>query len=49
MRDGADRYGTLYLMFADPDAARPGAKRLASIIREAARIKCPEQAAAVSH
>jgi DNA-binding transcriptional LysR family regulator len=49
MRDGADRYGTLYLMFADPDSARPGAKRLAEIIREAARIQCPEQAAAVAH
>ena len=49
LRDGADRYGTLYLMFGDPEAVRPGAKRLAEIIREAARIKCPEQAAAVGH
>ncbi len=48
LRDGADRYGTLYLMFADPDSARPGAKRLANIIGDAVRNKCPEQAAAVT-
>lgn len=48
MRDGADHYGTLYLMFADPDSARPGARRLAEIVRAAARDRCPEQAAAVA-
>lgn len=48
LRDGADRYGTLYLMFADPESVRPGAKRLAEIIREAVRSECTEQAAAVA-
>lgn len=47
LRDGADRYGTLYLIFADPESVRPGARRLAEIIQEAARIKCPKQAAAI--
>ena len=45
--DGADRYGTLHLMFADPESVRPGARRLAEIIQEAARNKCPKQAAAI--
>ncbi|UCH48125.1 MAG: LysR family transcriptional regulator [Betaproteobacteria bacterium] len=49
LRDGGDRYGTLYLMFADPDSARPGAKRLANIIRQAIRNKCPDEAAANTH
>lgn len=49
LRDGADRYGTLYLMFADPDSVRPGAKRLAEIIRKAVRSECTEQAAAVTN
>jgi len=44
LRDGADRYGTLYLMFADADSVRPGAKRLAEIFRAAVRERCPEQA-----
>lgn len=47
LRDGADRFGTLYLMFADPDAVRPGARRLADILQKAARERCPEQAAAI--
>lgn len=37
LREGAARYATLYLIFADPDAAGPGARRLADIIR--ARVK----------
>jgi DNA-binding transcriptional LysR family regulator len=49
LRDGADRYGTLYLTFADPDAVRPGAKRLATIIRQAVRSRCPEEATAKTH
>ena len=44
LRDGADGYGTLYLMFADPDSVRPGARRLAEILRSAVRERCPEQA-----
>ena len=44
LRDGADRYSTLYLMFADPESVRPGARRLAEIIREGVADKCPERA-----
>ncbi|HVT34024.1 MAG TPA: LysR family transcriptional regulator [Nevskiaceae bacterium] len=35
LREGAERWGTLYLVFADADAAGPGARRLAEIIRTA--------------
>jgi DNA-binding transcriptional LysR family regulator len=44
VRDGGERYGTLYLMFADPDSARPGARRLAAIVRKAVRNRCPDEA-----
>lgn len=37
LRDGAERYGTLYLIYADRDSAGPGTERLAEIIREQAR------------
>lgn len=43
LHDGADRYGTLYLMHADPESARPGARRLSEIIRAAVASQCPEQ------
>ncbi|HTN27022.1 MAG TPA: LysR family transcriptional regulator [Burkholderiales bacterium] len=33
LREGGERYGQLYLVFADRDAAGPGALRLAQIIR----------------
>lgn len=33
---GAERWGTLHLIYADEDAAGPGLRRLAQIIREAA-------------
>jgi len=48
LRDRADGYGTLYLMFADPDSARPGARRMAEILRSRVRERCPEQAAAIA-
>jgi DNA-binding transcriptional LysR family regulator len=35
LREGAERFGNLYLVFADRDYAGPGALRLAEIIREA--------------
>lgn len=41
LRDGAERFGTMYLIFADRDAAGPGARRLAEIVRECVAIKCP--------
>lgn len=36
LREGAERWGTLYLALADPDAAGPGTRRLAETIRAAA-------------
>jgi DNA-binding transcriptional LysR family regulator len=40
MRDGGERYGQLYLVFADRDAAGPGTLRLAQIIRERTAATC---------
>jgi len=40
LREGAERTGSLYLIFADRDAAGPGALRLAGIIREEVRRAC---------
>jgi DNA-binding transcriptional LysR family regulator len=42
LRDGADRYSTLYLMHADPESARPGARRLSEIIRAAVARSLPD-------
>ncbi|MCC6608779.1 MAG: LysR family transcriptional regulator [Burkholderiales bacterium] len=39
LREGAERYVELYLIFADPDAAGPGTRRLAEIIREQAALE----------
>ena len=40
LREGGDRYGQLYLVFADRDSAGPGALRLAQIIRERTAATC---------
>ena len=40
LREGAARYATMYLIFADPDAAGPGARRLAEIIKGRVRERC---------
>jgi DNA-binding transcriptional LysR family regulator len=40
LRDGGERYVELYLIFADRDAAGPGALRLAEIIREKVASEC---------
>ena len=42
MREGGERYGQLYLVFADRDAAGPGALRLAEIIRARVAETCKE-------
>lgn len=42
LREGSERYATLYLVFADRDAAGRGARRLAEIIREDVERLCPE-------
>src|SRR5262245_34847632 len=40
LREGAERRGSLYLIFADRDAAGPGALRLAEIIRTMVKEEC---------
>jgi DNA-binding transcriptional LysR family regulator len=40
MREGGERWGELYLVFADRDYAGPGALRLAEIIRERVAEQC---------
>ena len=50
LREGAERTGSLYLIFADRDAAGPGALRLAQIIREEVRRACrAEESAKPAH
>jgi DNA-binding transcriptional LysR family regulator len=46
LREGAERFAELYLVFADRDAAGPGTQRLADIIREKAAAECSKQNAA---
>jgi len=41
LREGAERFVELYLIFADRDYAGPGTLRLAQIIREAVARECP--------
>ncbi len=43
LAEGRERYVTLYLVFADPDTVGPGAKRLASILRERVAATCAAQ------
>ena len=43
LRDGGESMAMLYLVFADRDAAGPGALRLAAIIRERADAACKEE------
>src|SRR3954466_1186971 len=43
MREGAERTGSLYLIFADRDAAGPGTLRLADIIRTKVKEECFRQ------
>lgn len=40
LREGAERFATLYLVYADRDAAGPGTRRLAEIIRQAVKKSC---------
>ncbi|RZI42654.1 LysR family transcriptional regulator [Herbaspirillum sp. HC18] len=40
LRDGGERFAQLYLILADPDAAGPGTRRLAEIIREGVSTEC---------
>ena len=45
LREGAERFATLYLMFADRDAAGPGTMRLADIIKQRVARTCRERKA----
>lgn len=36
LAEGAERWGALYIVYADPDGAGPGTRRLAGILRDAA-------------
>jgi DNA-binding transcriptional LysR family regulator len=45
LREGGERWGELYLVFADRDYAGPGARRLAEIIREHVTGSCRKHAA----
>jgi DNA-binding transcriptional LysR family regulator len=45
LREGGERQGPLYLVFADRDAARPGALRLAQIIRDEVKRNCLKEEA----
>ena len=40
LREGAEKSGTMYLTFADREAAGPGALRLAQLIREGVEREC---------
>lgn len=40
LAEGAEKLATLYLVFADREAAGPGTRRLAEIIREAVKAEC---------
>jgi DNA-binding transcriptional LysR family regulator len=40
LRDGSERYAQLYLILAEGDAAGPGTRLLAEIIREVTREQC---------
>lgn len=43
LREGAVKAGTLFLTFADREAAGPGTLRLAAIVREAVKRECRAQ------
>lgn len=43
LRDGAERWVEIYLIFADRDSAGPGIVRLAEIIRESVKIECAKE------
>jgi DNA-binding transcriptional LysR family regulator len=38
--EGGERYATLYLVFADPDATGPGARRFAEILKRNVAEAC---------
>lgn len=47
LREGAERYATVYLIVADGDAAGPGTRRMARIVREEVNAACAARGAAL--
>ncbi len=43
LREGGERFIDMYLIFADPDYAGPGAHRMAEIIRDAVAKQCRQE------
>jgi DNA-binding transcriptional LysR family regulator len=41
LTEGRERYVTLYLIYADPETARPGARRLGEILHRRVTDACP--------
>lgn len=41
LREGAERWAALHLIYADRDAAGPGARRIAEILRDGVATHCP--------
>jgi DNA-binding transcriptional LysR family regulator len=48
LREGAEKFGALYLVPADPDLAGPGTRRMAEIIRRKVDETCRAERAAVT-
>lgn len=48
LREGSERFGELYLIFADRDSAGPGTLRLAEIIQEAVASQCSRHEASAN-
>lgn len=45
LREGAERFGTLYLIYAARDTAGPGTRRLAALLREETESHCAHKGA----
>ncbi|PRC91537.1 LysR family transcriptional regulator [Solimicrobium silvestre] len=45
LKDGGERFATMYLIFADPDVAGPGTQYLAQLIQDAVLSTCAEHVA----
>lgn len=48
LREGAERWATLYLVFADRDATGHGALRMSELIRAGIAEHCPKGGGALS-
>jgi hypothetical protein len=48
LRDGAERFATLYLIVPEAESAGPGVRRLAEIVRERVRVECGQRASSTA-